>query len=155
MISTLNLVPLLRSGEKFKDGTFKSQRTFLDLVVDGVSLWERLGKRHDMVSLLCSDFAELETANGVDRILLKSDADFANDRRSLFVCAECGDLGCGAITVLVKRTADRVVWDDFGHENTYEERLTSDDYADVGPFQFEFHQYESTFLTALAKLKSL
>jgi hypothetical protein len=108
-----------------------------------------------MVSLLCSDFAELETANGVDRILLKSDADFANVRRALFVCAECGDLGCGAITVLVKRTADRVVGDDFGYENTYEERLTSDDYADVGPFEFEFHQYESTFLTALAKLKSL
>jgi hypothetical protein len=45
---------------------------------------------------ICAGFVESETLKAVDRLLLMSDADFPNDRRSLFVCAECGDLGCGA-----------------------------------------------------------
>jgi hypothetical protein len=57
----------------------------------------------------------------VDRLLLTSEADFPNERRSLFVCAECGDLGCGAVTLSVTRVGGKVVWSDFGYENTYEE----------------------------------
>lgn len=155
MTSTLTLTPLLRHGEKLSEHSFKSQRRFLDLVVNRVSLWERLGKRHGMVSVLCTDFVESETLKAVDRLLLESEADLPNDRRSLFVCAECGCLGCGAITVSVKRAADSVVWSDFGYENNYEERVLRDDYRDVGPFQFEFHQYESALLNAFAQLKSL
>ena len=149
------VMPLLRSGEKLTERTFKSQRRFLDLVVNEVSLWERLGKPHDMVSVLCTDFVESETLKAVGRLLLKSEADLPNDRRSLFVCAECGDLGCGAITISVKRAGDNVVWSDFGYENNYEERVLRDDYRDVGPFQFEFQQYESALLNAVAQLKSL
>src|SRR5258708_34764022 len=154
MISTLTSMPRLRSGEKYKDGSFKSQRWFFDLVVNGVSLWERLGKPHDMVSVLCADFVASKTLNAVDRLLLKSEADFPNDRRSLFVCSECGDLGCGAITVSIKRTDDSVVWSDFGYQNNYEAGVFRDDYQDVGPFAFEFQQYESTLLNAIAQLKS-
>jgi hypothetical protein len=128
MTSTLTLMPLLRSGESFTNRTFKSERRFLDLVVNRVSLWERLGKSHDMVSVLCADFVESETLKAVDRLSLESDADLPNDRRSLFVCAECGDLGCGAITISVKRAVDTVVWSDFGYENNYEARFLRDDY---------------------------
>ena len=154
MASTLNVMRLIRSGEKHNDGSFRSQRTFLDLIVNRVSLWERLGKPHDMVSVLCSEFAESDTLKAVDRLLLKSEADLPSDRRSLFVCAECGDLGCGAITISIKRAADRVVWCDFGYEDNYEARVLRDDYSDVGPFEFEFHQYESALLSAVAQLKS-
>src|SRR5262249_3807624 len=139
---------------KYEDGFFKSQRRFLDLVVGGISLWERLGKPHDMVSVLCADFVESETLNAVDRLLLKSEADLPNGRRSLFVCSEDGDLGCGAITISVKRAVDSVLWSDFGYENNYEKQVWRDDYKDVGPFEFEFHQYESALLSAVAQLKS-
>jgi hypothetical protein len=90
-----------------------------------------------MVSVLCSDFAESETLNAVDRLLLKSEADLPDDRRSLFVCAECGDLGCGAITISVKRAVDTIVWSDFGYENNYEESVSRDDYivGEKSPFQ--------------------
>jgi|SRR5207302_3831138 len=155
MSSTLSLTPLVRVGERHDGGSFKSQRTFLDLVVNGSSLWERLGKPHDMVSVLCVDYAETETLKAVNRLLLNSEADLPNDKRSLFVCAECGDLGCGAITVSVKRVNEKVVWCDFGYENNYESRVLRDDYTNVGPFEFEFRQYQSSLLKAVAKLKSL
>jgi hypothetical protein len=152
--ATLNLTPLVRAGEKRTDGTFRSHRTFLDLVVNGVSLWGLLGKPHDMVSVLCLDFTQSEMLKAVDRLLLKSDADLPSNRRSLFLCAECGDLGCGAISVSIKREDDRVVWADFGYENTYEAQVLRADYANVGPFEFEFHPYQSTLLSAIERLKS-
>ena len=70
------------------------------------------------------------------------------------MCAECGDLGCGAITVSIKRADDRVVWCDFGYENTYEAQVLRDEYANVGPFEFEFHHYQSALLSAIERLKS-
>jgi hypothetical protein len=81
--------------------TSKSKRHFLDFVVDGKSLWEALGKRHDMVSILCAEYSANETAKALGRLLLDQKADLPNDRRSFFVCSECGDLGCGAITAVI------------------------------------------------------
>lgn len=154
MPSTLSLTPRVRKGEKYDGGSFKSQRTFLDLVVNGASLWARLGKPHDMVSVLCAEFSESETSKAVSALLLDSESELADDRRLLFVCAECGDLGCGAITVSVQRKDGKVVWSDFGYENDYELGVRRGDYTDVGPFEFEFSQYQSCLSNALATLKS-
>jgi hypothetical protein len=63
MDSILKLAPLIREGAQHANGTSKSERHFLDFVVDGKSLWEALGERHDMVSILCSDHSSDETAN--------------------------------------------------------------------------------------------
>ena len=93
------------------------------MVVNGNSLWRSLGKPRDMVSVLCLDFALPESLRAVDRLLLKSEADLPNDRHSLFVCAECGDLGCGAVALSVKRTGEQVRWSDFGLENDHEEKV--------------------------------
>jgi hypothetical protein len=38
----------------------------------------------------------------------------------MYVCAECGDLGCGAVTAAVEVGDDKVVWRDFGYQNNYE-----------------------------------
>jgi len=154
LTATVSFVPAARPGEKYKDGSYRSPRHFLDVVVNGTSLWECLGKRHDMVSVLCRDFAQPESSTAVDRLLLKSEADFPNDRRSLFVCAECGDLGCGAVTLSVRRVGGKVVWSDFGYENTYEEQVLRDDFADVGPFEFDSSQYESALLDAVRQLET-
>jgi hypothetical protein len=151
MISTLTFLAGIRAGEKYPTGGYKSSRSFFDVIVDGSSLWERLGKP-DLVSVLCSDFTLPETLKAVDRLLLRCDADLPNDRRSLFICAECGDLGCGTVSVMVTRAADLLVWSDFGYENTNEERISR--YGDIGPFQFDRERYESAFLEVMAQLKS-
>jgi hypothetical protein len=152
MGSTISFVSATRKGESFAGGGSKAERRFFDIVVDGISLWERLGKSHDMVSVLCIDFATPETLKAVDRLLLRADADLPNDRRSLFVCAECGDLGCGAITLRVTTGGNTVVWGEFGYENNYEEGAFLDDHKDVGTFEFDAKSYDAAFLDIAAIL---
>ena len=61
---------------------------------------------------------------------------------SLYVCAECGDLGCGAITALVQRTPDGFVWRDFVFEDNYDASITgAESYRAVGPFVFNKTEY--------------
>ena len=97
MAALFELAPAIRAGVTHPDGTFKSQRHFLDFLIDGHSLWEQL-KKPDMVSVLCSEYAAKshdESVKAVNRLLLLEKADHPNDRRTLFICSEYGDLGCG------------------------------------------------------------
>lgn len=153
MVSRLELAPLIRAGEKRANGTFRSERHFLDFVVDGQSLWEELGKRHDMVSILCVEYPAEETAKAVNRLLLSEKADLPNNRRSIFVCSECGDLWCGAITASVERQGETFIWKVFGYENTYEGKIWLDDYSAVGPFTFNATAYEQTLVQATELLR--
>jgi hypothetical protein len=153
MDSLLELAPLIRAGAQYANGTSKSERHFLDFVVDGRSLWEALGKRHDMVSILCVEYSADEIAKAVSRLLLNEKADLPNDRRSFFVCSECGDLGCGAITAVVERRGETITWKAFGYENTYEDKIRLDAYNTVGPFTFNATAYEHTFVQALDLLR--
>jgi hypothetical protein len=153
MDSTLKLTPLLREGTQNANGPAKSERHFLDFVVDGESLWGALGKRHDMVSIDCTEYSADHTEQAVGRLLLNEKADLPNDRRSFFVCSECGDLGCGAITAVVGRKGETITWKTFGYENTYEDRILLDAHCTVGPFTFNATAYERTLVQALALLR--
>jgi len=153
MDSVLKLTPLIREGAQNANGTSKSKRHFLDFVVDGKSLWEALGKRHDMVSILCAEYSADETAKAVGRLLLNQKADLPNDRRSFFVCSECGDLGCGVITAVIERQGGTITWRAFGYENTYEDEILLDAYNTVGPFTFDATAYECTLVLAMDLLR--
>jgi hypothetical protein len=127
----------------------KSERHFLDFAIDGQSLWVQL-RKPDMVSVLCSEHAAAarhESVRSIRRLLEK--ADFPNNRRSLFICAECGDLGCGAMTSLIVREGEVVIWKEFGFENTYEDNVMLAPYEGVGPFIFDAQAYQRLFLQAL------
>ena len=153
MHALLQLTPRKREGQTPTDGTYKSVRHFLDFTVSGQSLWEALGKKNDMVSVLCAEFSAVETAKAVDRLLLAASADLPNGRRSLFICSECGDLGCGAISVIVDKEGDQIVWKNFGYENTWEEKLELGDYTGIGPFTFDARKYEWIFAQAKATFR--
>jgi len=149
MDSILKFAPLIREGMRYANGTTKSERHFLDFVVDGKSLWEALGKRHDMVSIFCAEYSSDETAKAVGRLLLNVNADLPNDRRSFFLCSECGDLGCGAITAVVVRQGETFTRKAFGYENNYEDKVSLDEYSTVGPFTFDATAYAHTLKQAL------
>ncbi len=153
MDSILKLTPLIREGMQCANGTSKSEQHFLDFVVDAESLWEALGERHDMVSILCAEYSADETAKAIGRLLLNEKADLPNDRRSFFVCSECGDLGCGAITAVVERQGETITWKAFGYENTYEDKILLDAYRTVGPFTFDAADYEHTLVQAMDLLR--
>ena len=153
MDSILKLTPLIREGTQYANGTSKSERHFLDFVVDEKSLWEALAERHDMVSILCAEYSSDETAKAVGRLLLNGKADLPNDRHSFFVCSECGDLGCGAITAVVERQGETITWKAFGYENAYEDKILLDAYSTVGPFMFDATAYERTLAQAMDLLR--
>jgi hypothetical protein len=106
-----------------------------------------------MVSILCREFVLDETIKSVNRVLLKEGADFPDNRRSLFICSECGDIGCGAITARILREGDTIFWKDLGFENTYQEHVDLSTYKELGPFTFKAVSYERLLLQAIDGLK--
>ena len=149
MGSVLELVPATRVGVKYAGDASRSERHFLDFVVDSESLWEKVGKPKDSVSIICFEFSREETIKDVNRLLLIEKAAIPEDRRSLFICGECGGFECGAVTASVVRDGKSVVWKDFGFENSYEENIHLGEYKGIGPYSFDWTPYERTLLQAI------
>lgn len=84
------------------------------------------------------------------RLLLLEPGDASDGRASLFVCPECGDLGCGAVTVRVDKGADTISWREFGYENSYERSVDLASFAAIGPFHFDIDAYEKELEPYLA-----
>ena len=82
------------------------------------------------------------------QLLLREPSEFEDTARvPLLLCAECADLGCGALTVHVERLGALYVWRDFARAAPYSPELCASEIAArTGPFSFEAAQYESTFL---------
>lgn len=71
--------------------------------------------------------------------MLTSDAPIGGHRVALFVCPECGDFACGAITALVSRTERGVRWSDFAYENGIDDASK----LDLEAFEFQWAAYLS------------
>lgn len=156
MLDLLELVPATRIGVKHPDGASESERHFLDFVINGQSLWEKVGKPRDLVSVICYEYALEETIKAANRLLQAEKAVIpAKQDVSLFICSECGDFGCGAVTAMVVREGHSIIWKDFGFENDYEHNILTDDYKQIGPYAFDFADYETALLQAIDSLKDL
>lgn len=140
-INVLSLELRLREG-----GNGATPREYLDFVVDGQPLSKAIGG--DLASCL-GWFVPDENTKSVIRLLLEQPADFPNNRRSLYVCAECGDLGCGAVSVVIELVGDQIIWRDFGLQDNYEDQIISSGYAGIGPFIFNKAEYETVIRSAL------
>ena len=114
-------------------------------MVDGEPLSKRIAG--DLASCL-GWFVPEENAKAVRRLLLEEPADLPNDRRSLYVCPECGDLGCGAVSVVIEAAGDQIIWRDFGFENNYEDQVVFIGCAGVGPLVFNKSEYEAVIRSA-------
>jgi hypothetical protein len=68
----------------------------------------------------------------------------------LYVCSDCGDIACGALTAQITFNENTVVWSDFAYVNANE---TLEKYPNTGPFEFERTAYINSFqeLVALTK----
>jgi hypothetical protein len=151
-LSTLDLALRQRPYVKSPSGTFQSARKYLDFVIDGQSLAERT--RYDLVSVLCKEWASEEREKSVRRLLGEEPADFPDDRRSLLVCGECGDIGCGAISIILHLSAKTVLWQGFGYQNNYEPEIHGEHLKKLGPFEFDLGDYKSKLIRGLEMLKA-
>lgn len=123
-----------------------TERDYLDFVVDGRPLSELIDG--DVISCL-GWLDPVENAAAVRRLLLEEPADLPNGRRTLYVCPECADIGCGVVSLVVERGGETIVWRDFGYENNYEPGVRKEGYEGVGPFAFDRAEYERALKRAL------
>jgi len=137
-MSTLVLQAKTRPGR-----WLSASRRFLDFVVDGRSLHAVLHGSSDLVSCLGSMAPEIDSAQ-IRSLTLRAPTRLAGNRHPIYVCAECGDLTCGAVTVEIVREGDHIVWRDFAYENGYDPEMTDRErFRAVGPFCFERESYEA------------
>lgn len=114
-------------------------RRYLDFIVDGQSMFEMISG--DLIGRLGWGTNEIDKES-VNILLLKKPPDLPNGRCPLYVCPECGDIGCGAITIKIEKTAEHFVWKEFGYENNYDDRiLLLEEHKHIGPFFFDKDQY--------------
>ena len=137
MTSTLDIVWTIRSG-----GGGRTERRYLDFVIDGVALSSRLNV--DFISPFGWVNTDAQEAS-IDLLLRKRPPDMAGGRTTLYICPECGDRGCGVVTLTVQREGGAIVWKDFGIQNNHEDVVQTRGFEDIGPFTFNGRQYYELF----------
>jgi len=81
-------------------------------------------------------------------------------RVALYGCGVCGDLGCGAITVAVRRLesssrSPTVCWEDIRFEDATTPADDMPDLSTVGPFTFDAAAYAQVLASAAETLTGL
>lgn len=100
-----------RRREGWKDDrTYVTAREFSDFIIDGQSLFEMIGG--DSMSCFVRGYRKDNKA-AVESLLTSS----GNKRVAIYVCPECGDIGCGAIFTQVHVLGGYVVWDGLVWDN--------------------------------------
>ncbi len=141
--AVLRLIPAFRPGRVLAGGGQKTQRHFLDFQVDGVVLGQVVRGRADVVSVLVTDWPAGFPAQQVGQLLGEVPSSLPGGRVALYVCPECGDLGCGGVTALVERAHDEVVWRDLGWQTSNDPELDLEPFGELGPFRFGAALYEA------------
>ncbi|SRR6266481_1961673 len=155
ILSEISLPIKSRASVQFSNGTYKTGRSYLDFVIDGASMAERFASAgFDLVGVFSKSWAPGVNEAALRRLLLEEASDFPNGRCSIFVCGECGDLGCGAVSAHVSVSDSTVIWRDFGFENTYESEIRFEKLSDLGPFHFNVENYHSKLSEAVTLLKA-
>lgn len=145
-MDTLRLGHGHRKGETFKNGSNKADRKYIDFIVSGQSLGQLFGlPDFDLIGTLgWADNKEYENKR-IEEFLGLTKTELDTGRTCFYVCPECGDIGCGAITATIEITEENVIWKDFVYENNYSEPDLTD-YKEIGPFIFDKKQYSETLV---------
>jgi hypothetical protein len=133
-----------------RSGTYQTRRVYADFVVDGLVLSDRAHRRRDLISSLGWGPREVQDVV-VDQLLLLRGS--SAGRVALYVCPECGDLHCGAVTVAIQREGDAIVWRDFGYETGLDidpPEPDTEHLMDLGPYRFDPIQYETSIRAGYA-----
>ena len=144
-MDTLTLAHGLRPGETFGDNLSRTERKYIDFIVSGQSLKQLAGAfTADRVGIFGWIPDKWYENDRIDEFLGLIPAELSTGRTSFYVCAECGDIGCGALTAKIDVTGEQVIWRDFGYETNYSEPDFSG-FRSIGPFVFEKTEYARTF----------
>lgn len=145
--TTLSQRQLFRPGSS-SGGCTVAERRSIDFLVDGESLLQRLVKvddgHADFMGCFVNGYPE-QNAKNAEKLIVLAGPDTDTGRVLLYICPECGDIGCGAYTARVTKADQYYTWSEFAYENGYEDARLLED---VGPFSFESDAYEKAIKCA-------
>ena len=119
-----------------------AERIYFDFYISGNRLFDLLGKGFDADAITPLGWGSIESQErAVAELLLRQEPLLPTRRCMLYVCPQCGDISCGAITVRVEQDQSFIVWKDFGYEHDWEENLHLGRFTSIGPFYFERDAY--------------
>ncbi len=78
----------------------------------------------------------------LNQFRLKQKTRLLDGRVELYVCAACGDIGCGSVTVKIIDKGDRIIWTEFVEQSSEDE---IDEYINVEEIEFERKNYFNAF----------
>jgi hypothetical protein len=134
----LDFISAKRAG-----GGGKTERSFLDYLINGRRLSE-IVKLGDQIGLFGWLGDNLEQ-HFVNQLLLKEKSDLSSGRMPIYICPECADLGCGCISIRIKKDSDAFIWTEFAFENNYENEFL-ETYSDVPDFRFNKSEYYAALM---------
>ena len=116
------------------------ERRYLDFVVSGQALSQFVLPELDLIGAFGWMPNKAEEHRQLDQFEGILPADLQSGRISLYVCAHCGDISCGAITARIEVADTTITWKDFGYETGYQApELIA--YTHIGPFIFDKQDY--------------
>ena len=138
-----------RGEQKNKKGrVIQNVRNYFDFCVSGQSVSE----------LINSDNLDLITPFGwgeknyeqeiIKEFIGEINPHIPSGRLMIYVCPECGDIGCGTISADLEITKDSVIWKNFGYENN-DPDIDFDPYKSIQPIEFEKLDYLEKFRNLL------
>ena len=130
---------------KFLFFTNKTKKRYIDFIVSGKSLRQILWiSKLDRIGIFGwgsnKDYEFIQ----IKEYLKQRKPELSIGRTMFYVCPECGDIGCGAITAEIIEIENKIVWKEFAYENSYSEPDT-ETYKRIGPFEFDKKEYEQVF----------
>lgn len=137
VLSTIDSTWAVRAG-----GGGRTERRYREILIDGISFSSLV--QCDVISPFGWG-SQAEEVAAIDRLLRRSPPDLPEDRVSFYVCPECGDLGCGAISLVIEGGTGTVIWRDFAFQNNYDGLIHREEFETLGPFTFEGRAYHEFF----------
>lgn len=130
-----------------KVGQNQTPRDYFDFFISGVSLKSMLNIEHADYITPFGWMPNKEYSRHILNVFrLKEKSELESGRIMLYVCPECGDIGCGAITAEIKDMGDRIIWKNLGFETGFTD--VADMYEQVKLIEFE----RANYFKALSKL---
>jgi hypothetical protein len=146
--ATFGLAPAMRAGGVLANGDYQIHRDFVDFIVDGRPLLFQLSDL-DAVSPLASDVPPAIFTAQVRSLLLETEAPLPGGRYVVYGCPECEDLACGAVTAVIRRDGEDVIWRDFAWQTDEHADLELNGYQGIGPFRFRGTAYRAALASLL------
>ena len=154
-MNTIEFVHKLKQVPKFSNNSLNSRIEHLEFMVSGKPLRGYLQiEKFDLIGSLGWTKNIQYEIKKINEFLGIEGPELKTLRSCFYVCPECGDIGCGAITAKIQFMSEQVIWKEFGFEdNLSGPNLES--YSTVGPFIFDREEYSALFESLKKQLSFL